>query len=1116
MKKNYLRNTKPGPAGRLWALLALLWFVPLLGHAQTFTESMGTMATEGQSVASYDNLLGFDNDNEKGLGYASSGANTPVLSLGGPNGGSGGANILFSDNTGGGNFFIRDISTAGFSSATFTFQLNAPAGQITTTSATVNNRFRVAYSVGTVNPNASASYSSYTNLPYAYSAGSAGGWATATVILPADILGNPLVAFRFTRVSAATGDFRIDDVQLGGTAASVVTGLPTTSLDFGDMQVGANSAVQNILVSGQQLMGGTLTVTVPAGYQVRAGGSYTQSLALPVNNGVVPSTKVQVRFAPTVAGPNNGSLVVASAGASSVTIALTGNGTVPTLAVMPTAINFGTTFVGQVTAPTNFTVSGTAVTNNVTVTAPANFSVRRTISDAYAQSVILTAAEVNAGFTLQARFSPVTAGTYNSNIQISTPNAVNTTVAVQGQANPTPAGPFIVVNPTALDFGTVTSSGSSQTLSFSVNAGNLTGPLTITRSNDKIKFREATAGGGLINGPIVIYPTGGSVSIRTIEVQLVGLQTPLPQGIFSGNITVSSPGATSSVVTITANNSTGTNSTINASGNLTTFSTVPGEPSATQTYTLSGTNLLQGITVSAPTYFQVSLDPSFPGLMGATGNSFLVPRNSGNDVLATTVYVRFLPASALSTTSSIGNSSSPALAQTLPVDGTSEPAIQVDNAFQAVTKVVIDTTSAGQTLNITAKRVKSPITISKALTPNPSNPGNTPQFELSLDGISYGNTVTLIPDPVTFTVNQPIYARYAPTYLGSATSTLSYQSTDFPIASAQEFGFNKSLAGSSIDVEPTKRSTPTIIRSGATATVNFNLPANYAASGYGEGRVIVASENPTLPAASQPQDGNSYLTGNQNYGLGPEVDTGYFIVYKGDNNFVLVDGLTPSKTYYFYTFEYNNIDNNSPMVSAVNGAENYLSPPVPNLIPGIEAPGNPLPVTLVSFTAKPSGAQVGIRWETASETNNKQFEVERSRDSRTFETILTRAGKGTTNATTVYNEVDRRPLNGLSYYRLKQVDLDGKTSYSSIISVSFLKAGEVKMYPNPVTDQLTITMDGGTEGVTATITDLAGRTVQTQQLRADGKLSTTNLKVGTYLVTVGNGKAVATRRIVKQ
>ncbi|OWP62776.1 hypothetical protein CDA63_12770 [Hymenobacter amundsenii] len=987
--------------------------------------------------------------------------------------------------------------------------VSSPAKQYTVTAAGVSGSIAV----------------SFVNAPSFEGSSNGGTTYSTSLTLPATG-GTVLVRFKPTFIGSTSEEYvqvsanratlnAFIDVQGIGTPGTPTITVTPTALAFGNQQINTTSSPMSVTVNATSLTA-PITVTAPTGFQVSFNNSaYSATVEIPQGSGTVTDAIVNVVFAPTTAGEQVRNVTFASMDATTRNVGVSGIGTLPpaSLSSAPAQLDFGTFQAGQVSAPQNFTVTGENITSDVTVSAPNGFLIRQGNSGNFVSVITLSPTNNSINASLQARFAPTSAGSYNSTITATTTGngGASTGVAVTGDATAAPTGPFIVVNPSALNFGTVSNTGSAQTLAFAINAGNLTAPLVLTGSNNNIVFRDASAGGDFVNGPITITPaTDGSVSLRNIEVRLVA---PVDKGAFSGSITASSVGAPDAVVSITAN-STGGNSTINVSGVLNQFSTVPGVASDVQSYTVTGTNLLQGITVAAPQYFQVSLTSTFDGIIG-TGNSFVIPQGPAGDVPNTTVYVRFLPPSALSTTSIILNSSSPATSQAIQVNGTSEPTIQIANAFQEVRNVIINTKSASQALTINAQRVLQPINITKLLSSNPLNPNGVQQFELSLDNVTFTNSLVLTPNSSTYTVNQPIYVRYTPTYLGSGQSTLQFQSNDFSNMSTQSFGVNDLLTGRSIDTEPTMRSTATVTRDGNTATVVFNLPANYAAQGFGEGRLIVASVNPTLPANNQPQDGISYQTGNQTYGVGPQIAPGYFVVYSGPNNTVVIDGLNPSTTYYFYTFEYNNIDNNFNV--AVSGAENYLSPPVPNSIPGIIAPGNPpLPVSLVSFSAKVNGSQVALRWETASELNNKQFEVERSRDGRSFTTILTRAGQGTTSAGTTYNEVDRQPLNGLGYYRLKQVDRDGKTTYSTPVAVNLLKAGEINMYPNPVSDQLTITVGGApTEGTVVTVTDLTGRVLSTQKLRADGKLDMSTLRTGIYLVTVGEGNTKVTRRVVR-
>ena len=91
----------------------------------------------------------------------------------------------------------------------------------------------------------------------------------------------------------------------------------------------------------------------------------------------------------------------------------------------------------------------------------------------------------------------------------------------------------------------------------------------------------------------------------------------------------------------------------------------------------------------------------------------------------------------------------------------------------------------------------------------------------------------------------------------------------------------------------------------------------------------------------------------------------------------------------------------------------------------------PLPVELILFTATNTARQgVALHWVTASEKNSHSFVVERSADGKIFHRIGTLAAAGSTQARTTYDLTDERPLSGTSYYRLRQVDLDGTIAYS--------------------------------------------------------------------------------------
>ncbi len=111
-----------------------------------------------------------------------------------------------------------------------------------------------------------------------------------------------------------------------------------------------------------------------------------------------------------------------------------------------------------------------------------------------------------------------------------------------------------------------------------------------------------------------------------------------------------------------------------------------------------------------------------------------------------------------------------------------------------------------------------------------------------------------------------------------------------------------------------------------------------------------------------------------------------------------------------------------------------------------------LPVKLLSFNGKNEGKYNTLTWETASERNNKGFDVERSNDGVHFEKLDFVASLGNSDNKQRYSFIDKIH-NRINYYRLKQIDIDGKFEYSKTINVNAaLESDEVRIYPNPSQD----------------------------------------------------------------
>jgi hypothetical protein len=152
----------------------------------------------------------------------------------------------------------------------------------------------------------------------------------------------------------------------------------------------------------------------------------------------------------------------------------------------------------------------------------------------------------------------------------------------------------------------------------------------------------------------------------------------------------------------------------------------------------------------------------------------------------------------------------------------------------------------------------------------------------------------------------------------------------------------------------------------------------------------------------------------------------------------------------------------------------------------------PIPVELTSFTANAAQNAVVLNWETASEVNNFGFEVERSFDNVTFSTLGFVDGKGTTTERQAYSFTDQTSLTSKAYYRLRQVDFDGRFDYSDVVTVENTIPESFSLnqnFPNPFnpSTRLSFSLPQATD-VQLSIYDASGKLVETlvSEARAAG------------------------------
>lgn len=182
-----------------------------------------------------------------------------------------------------------------------------------------------------------------------------------------------------------------------------------------------------------------------------------------------------------------------------------------------------------------------------------------------------------------------------------------------------------------------------------------------------------------------------------------------------------------------------------------------------------------------------------------------------------------------------------------------------------------------------------------------------------------------------------------------------------------------------------------------------------------------------------------------------------------------------------------------------------------------------LPVTLTNFNAQPINKQVLVTWSTSAEYNSDYFVVEKSADARTFIPLGAVKGAGNSNTVSNYQLTDSLPLSGINYYRLKQVDRDGKVKYSLIVAVSFgIDAkNALVLYPNPVSNHIQINLNSSVKKFVAKVTAADGRVI----LNANGDIMQINqhinqnlykFKSGVYVLKISNATDEYSVKFIKQ
>jgi hypothetical protein len=174
----------------------------------------------------------------------------------------------------------------------------------------------------------------------------------------------------------------------------------------------------------------------------------------------------------------------------------------------------------------------------------------------------------------------------------------------------------------------------------------------------------------------------------------------------------------------------------------------------------------------------------------------------------------------------------------------------------------------------------------------------------------------------------------------------------------------------------------------------------------------------------------------------------------------------------------------------------------------------PLPVILTSFNATTEGKTVKLSWSTAQEINNDYFEIERSSDTKSWESIIQKSAAENSKIAQNYAVTDYSVRKGANYYRLTQVDKDGTRSEYPRIQSAILEVNpDIVLYPNPTTEILRLS--GINEDAQVSVFDMSGiQKIEKTVTSKDNLITLTNLSEGIYLVKIQDETATKFMKIL--
>jgi trimeric autotransporter adhesin len=229
-----------------------------------------------------------------------------------------------------------------------------------------------------------------------------------------------------------------------------------------------------------------------------------------------------------------------------------------------------------------------------------------------------------------------------------------------------------------------------------------------------------------------------------------------------------------------------------------------------------------------------------------------------------------------------------------------------------------------------------------------------------------------------------------------------------------------------------------------------------------------------------------------------------------------ISGITPA------TPMVSTVTVNSVVTQASHGSDYTVKATFTNGFSGfaVGKPGPPLPISLLSFDGRKNGSVVDLTWRTAFEYNNNRFEIETSKDVSNFYKMGTVNSQGNSTDIQTYTYRDNLPVKGVNYYRLKQVDMDGRSTFSRTIAITFDGKGKlITVFPNPAKDKLNVSFASPQQNVLIQIHTADGKLVRQASVgnvQRNADLNVTGLIPGTYLLKILIGNETQVVKFLKE